>query len=350
MEYRKFGPTGLKVSALGFGTQMYMYGVPVPEGTEELTLETVKKALEMGVNYFDCAEFYGAGKMETFLGNAFKKLGTRREDVVVSTKIFLGSVGGANAVGASRKRLIEGTHASLKRLQMEYVDVLYVARYDYETPLEETCRAMNTLVNQGKVLYWGTSEWSAKQLVAAIELCNKLNLARPIAEQAQYNMIHRDKFETEFAEVFDDYGLGTSIWSPLAGGLLTGKYLKEEKVSGRMDYINPGFKEHAYGFSKWFGPEKIEGTKKMFKEFEEIATSLGGTVPQLAIAWILGNKDVSTIICAFSKLSQVEENLKAMEMFKKITPEIYERIEKLLGNKPVGNLDYKAFKPRPARR
>jgi len=141
---------------------MYMYGVPVPEGMEELTHDTVKKALELGVNYFDCAEFYGAGKFETYLGNAFRKLGTKREDIVLSTKIFIGHIGGANAYGASRKRLIEGTNASLKRLQMDYVDVLYVARYDYETPLEETCRAMNTLVNQGKVLYWGTSEWTEK--------------------------------------------------------------------------------------------------------------------------------------------------------------------------------------------
>jgi len=233
---------------------------------------------------------------------------------------------------------------------MDYVDVLYVARYDYETPLEETCRAMNTLINQGKVLYWGTSEWSSKQITAAIELCNKLNLARPVAEQAHYNMIHRKPFETDFAEVFDDYGMATSIWSPLAGGLLTGKYLHDEKAEGRMTQINPQIKERAYEFSKWFGPEKIESSRKMFKEFEEIAKSLGGTLTQLAIAWILRNKDVSTILCAFSKLSHVEENLKAVEMYQKFTPEIDERIEKLLGNRPEGALDWKAHKPRPARR
>jgi len=288
--------------------------------------------------------------METFIGNAFKMLGTKREDIVVSTKVFIGFVGGANAVGASRKRLIEGTLASLKRLQMDYVDVLYVARYDYDTPLEETCRAMNTLVNQGKVIYWGTSEWTGKQITAAIELCDKYHLARPIAEQSQYNMIHRERFEVDYAEVFDDYGMATTIWSPLAGGILTGKYLKDEKAEGRIQTMAPAFKEFAFHFSQWFGPDKIEGTKAMFKEFEEIATSLGGTVTQLALAWILRNKDVSSVLCGFSKLSQVEENLKAVEMFRKFTPEIDARIEKLLGNQPKGLMEWKYFRPRPARR
>ncbi len=346
MEYRKLGGTGLTVSAIAFGPQMYMFGAQVPPETEELTFKTLKRAMELGVNYIDVAEFYGAGLLETYIGNALKKIGTHRENFVISTKIFFGPANGVNSIGCSRKRLIGGLKDSLKRLQLDYVDVVFASRYDYETDLEEVCRAMDHLVRTEKTLYWGTSEWSAQQIVSAIQLCERLNLYKPVCEQSQYNMFHRERFEGDYAELFEKYKYGSTIWSPLAAGLLTGKYL-DDTNAGRLnnDHVK-GF----YNFNKWFGPDSIEKTRAMFKEFGEIAKNLGGTIPQLALAWVLRNKDVSTIICAFSKLEQVDENLKAVQIAQKFTPEIEKRINELLGNQPKTEMDFRAHGLRPSRR
>jgi len=350
MEYRLLGPTGIKVSAIGFGPQMYMFGAKIPPHIEELTYQTLKKAFELGVNYIYTAEFYGAGLIETYIGNALQKIGVKREDFVISTKIFFGSVGGANSVGCSRKRLIEGTLNSLKRLQLDYVDIIIPARYDSETPLEEVCRATDWLIRNNKALYWGTSEWSAKQIAQAIALCEKLGLYKPVVEQPQYNMIHRERVECEHRELYEEFKYGLVVWSPLAGGILTGKYLKDPKAEGRVQEMDEHLKEGFYHWNEWFGPEKIEKTRAMFAEFEEIAKGLGGTVVQLALAWVLRNKDVSSIIAAYSRLEQVEENLKAIEVYRKMTPEIDERIEKLLGNKPKQPMDWKLRKPAAGRR
>jgi len=279
---------------------------------------------------------------------------------VVSTKIFFGDKGfdadggfkadvGINGKGLSRKHLIEGTTASLKRLQLDYVDVLFCHRYDYETPLEETCRAFHSLIEDGKAFYWGTSEWSATQIASAIGICDKLNLHKPIVEQPQYNMFHRERFEVEYAPIFEKYGYGTTVWSPLAAGLLTGRYLSDEKDEGRISKMTPERRKMRH-FDEWFAPEKIEGTRKMFKEFEEIAKGLGGTIPQLALAWILRNKDVSTAIVGFSKLSHLEDNVKAIELYRKFTPEIEKRLDELLGNKPNPGMDWKNGRPLPSRR
>jgi len=272
---------------------------------------------------------------------------------VVSTIIVSGSKvffvdAGVNGKGLSRKHLIEGTTASLKRLQLDYVDVLFCHRYDYETPLEETCRAFHSLIEDGKAFYWGTSEWSATQITAAIEICDKLNLHKPIVEQPQYNMFHRERFEVEYAPIFEKYRYGTTVWSPLAAGLLTGRYLSDEKDEGRATR-RPQMK-NIWHFDEWFAPEKIEGTRKMFKEFEEIAKGLGGTIPQLAVAWVLRNKDVSTAIVGFSKLSHLEDHVKAIELSRKFTPEIEKRLEELLGNKPKPGMDWKNGRPLPSRR
>ncbi len=346
MEYRKLGATGITVSAIAFGPQMHMFGAQVPPETEELTFKTLKRAFELGVNYIDVAEFYGAGLLETYIGNALKKMGTHRENFVISTKIFMGPVGGVNSYGCSRKRLIGGLKESLKRLQLDYVDVVFASRYDYQTDLEEVCRAMDHLVRTEKALYWGTSEWSAQQIISAIQLCERLNLYKPVCEQSQYNMLHRERFEGDYAELFEKYKYGSTIWSPLAAGLLTGKYLNDPNA-GRL---NTDQSKNFYNFNKWFGPQVIDKTRQTFKDLEEIAKSLGATLPQLALAWVLKNNDVSTIICAFSRLEQVDENLKAVQIAKKFTPEIEKKINELLGNQPRTEMDWRAHGPRPSRR
>jgi voltage-dependent potassium channel beta subunit len=347
MEYRFLGPTGLKVSAIGYGNWLNSND---PKN-EEITYETIKKCWESGINFFDTAETYGAGQAEIQMGNAFKKLGLKREDIVVSTKIFWGppGQGGANRVGLSRKRIIEGTNASLKRLQLDYVDIIFCHRFDYDTPLEETCRGFNQIINDGKAFYWGTSEWTNEQITAAIEICDKLNLIRPVVEQPQYNMFHRNKFEVEYGNLFGKYKMRSTIWSPLAGGLLTGKYLSEESAKGRFATLDEGPKKLLH-YYEYFAPEKLERTREIFKGFEEIAKSLGGNITQLALAWVLRNKDVSSAICGFSSVSQVEDNLKALDLLKKFTPEIDEKLEKILNNKPETGLDYKSWKPLPSRR
>jgi aryl-alcohol dehydrogenase-like predicted oxidoreductase len=228
---------------------------------------------------------------------------------------------------------------------LDYVDIVFAARYDDETSLEETCRAMDHLIRTEKALYWGTSEWSGAQITEANELCERLNLYKPVVEQTLYNMISRDRVESEYVGLFDKYKLGVTVWSPLAAGLLTGKYLNQT-----TERVNTELTKEVYQYNEWFGPEKIDKTRAMFKEFEEIAKSLGGTIPQLALAWILRNKDVSSIICAFSKIEQVDENIKAVEMSKKFTLEIDERIENLLGNRPKTQMDWRKYAPKPPRR
>jgi voltage-dependent potassium channel beta subunit len=351
MEYRKLGPTGLKVSVIGYGAYMLAGHFKDPE---QETYETVKRAIELGINFFDTAEAYDFGKSEITLGQAFKKLGVNRSDIVVSTKLFFGeglfAPAKPNNKGLSRKRIIEGTKDSLKRLQLDYVDVLFAHRYDEETPLEEVCRAFDQVIRDGKVLYWGTSEWSDGDIRSAIEICEKLNLHKPVVEQPQYNMLNRKTLEVDYAKLFDKYGYGTTIWSPLAGGILTGKYLESTAVEGRLSDGKNDWLKDRMGFNKLFGPENIENTRKMFAGLTEIAKELGGSLAHLAVAWALRNKDVSTALCGFSRVSQIEDNVKAVDMYKKLTPEIDARIEKVLNNRPDAGFNPKTFAPFPSRR
>ena len=219
MEYRYLGNTGLRVSVLSYGNWC-------EHDDDKRTVECVKSSLEHGVNFFDTAEIYGLGVAETTLGKAFKELNVKREKIVVSTKIFKNG-NDPNDTFQSRKHIVEGVKQSLKRLQLDYVDVVFCHRYDKYTPLEETCRAMNFVINQGWAFYWGTSEWRADQIERAIKICEKLNLIPPIVEQCEYSMLERKKVDNEYSDLFKMYGLGTSIWSPLKGGILTGKYLNE---------------------------------------------------------------------------------------------------------------------------
>jgi voltage-dependent potassium channel beta subunit len=281
------------------------------------------EAFERGVNFFDNAEAYASGKAEVVMGNVIRRAGWKRSDLVVSTKLFWGGKG-PNDKGLSRKRIVEGTERSLSRLQLDYVDLLYCHRPDPETPIEETVRALNHVVAQGKALYWGTSEWSADEIAEAAALATRANLLGPTTEQPQYNMFHRDRVEKEYARLYDDIGLGTTIWSPLASGLLTGKY-DQGPVRGTRAEL-PGMewlREELVGEA---ARPKIEKVKKL----KSVADQLGCSRAQLAIAWCLKNPHVSSAITGATKREQVTENLGALAVMGRLTPDVMKTIDRIL--------------------
>lgn len=322
MEYRRLGSSGLKVSALSFGSWV-TFGKQVDI---DLAAEEMKVALDHGVNFFDNAEAYEAGQSEIVMGEAIKKLGLSRNEYVVSTKIFWGGEG-PNDRGLSRKHIVEGVRAALQRLQLDYVDLVFCHRPDYETPIEETVRAMSHVVDRGWALYWGTSEWSAEQIRQAYEVALRLGLTPPTMEQPEYNMFHRDRVEVEYAPLYRDFGLGTTIWSPLASGVLTGKYGKGIS-DGRLTL--PGYEWLRKIYESDEGRQRIETVENL----RPIAGDLGASLAQLALAWALSNPNVSTVITGASKAEQVKENMKALDLVEKLTPEVLERIEGVLGNAP----------------
>jgi voltage-dependent potassium channel beta subunit len=330
MEYRHLGSSGLQVSALSLGAWV-TYGGQVGE---DVATECMKRAYEHGVNFFDNAEAYANGQAETVMGNVVRKLGWKRSDLVISTKIFWGGKG-PNDRGLSRKHILEGTDAALSRLQMDYVDLVFCHRPDMWTPIEETVRAMSHLVDQGKAFYWGTSEWSAQQIMEAYAVARREHLVPPTMEQPQYHMFHRERVEKEYARLYSEIGLGTTIWSPLASGILTGKYSDGIPEGSRMAL--PGY--------EWLRQmvESDEGRKRIDKtrQLGDVARDLGCTTAQLAIAWCLRSPNVSTVITGASKPEQVTENMKALELVKQLTPEVLERIEGILGNKPDSVPDFR---------
>jgi len=339
MEYRYLGKTGLKVSVISYGFMTI--------GDQNLMTQLVKTAWESGVNFFDNAEFYLQGTVETLFGNTIKELKIPREDLVISTKIFWGGQG-VNRVGLSRKHIIEGAFASLKRLQLDYVDIIYCHRPDFETPLEETCRAFDWLIRKGKAHYWGTSEWPAKRILEAIGICERLGLHKPVVEQCAYSLLERDKMENDYIELLDQHGLGTTVFSPLARGILAGRYNKEIPADSRYAKISNS--KFRFIMDKWLAPENIEETRTKCLQLEEIAKEIGCTLPQLALAWVIKNKDVSTAIMGGSKVEQVEQNLQAINFVEKITPEIEERLEKIVESKPHPGTDFKTWSDRKSRR
>eukprot|EP01017_Pseudomicrothorax_dubius_P036607 TRINITY_DN5262_c0_g1_i1.p1 TRINITY_DN5262_c0_g1~~TRINITY_DN5262_c0_g1_i1.p1 ORF type:complete len:370 (+),score=102.77 TRINITY_DN5262_c0_g1_i1:100-1209(+) len=343
MEYRNLGPSGLKVSVLSYGNW-----VTSNANAQETTNELVKRCWDLGINFFDTAEAYGAvnGEGEILLGNALKNLNVPRDELVVSTKIFFGG-SGVNARGLSRKHVIEAGNNCLRRLQLDYADVIFCHRYDLATPIEEIVHGMNWLINSNKWFYWGTSEWSADEIRKAHAICERYGLIKPIVEQPQYNMIIRDKVESEFDELFEDFGLGTTVWSPLAGGILTGKYRGEVPEGSRLDTASEMVKSR---MREWVGPENKEKTNKTLNSLEEIARSLGGSLPQLALAWIIYNKDISTAIFGASRVSQIEDNIGALNLYRKLTPELDKQINEILGNQPKPAIDYKNWAPKVPRR
>lgn len=334
MEYRRLGSTGLKVSVISLGAWM-TYGHQVKD--EEIALECMTAAYEGGVNFFDNAEVYGAGNAEIVMGKVFKKTGWKRSDLVVATKIFWGGKG-PNDTGLSRKHVIEGMQASLKRLQLDYVDIVFCHRPDPDTPIEETVRAFNYVIDQGWAFYWGTSEWSAEQIATASGIAKSLGLIGPSCEQPQYNLLHRTRVESEYARLYQEIGLGTTIWSPLASGVLSGKYSKDKIPEGsRLDFDKLNLKDQLLSGKGINGLEEknFDIVFDKVEKLKPIAESLGATLSQLAIAWCVVNPHVSTVITGASRKEQVVENLKALALSKKLTPEVLEQIEKVIDNKPL---------------
>ncbi len=322
MNYRRLGRSGLQVSELSLGSWV-TFGTQVEVDS---AVECMAAARDAGVNFFDNAEVYARGKSEEVMGAALKKLDWRRSSYVVSTKLFWGLDDGPNEKNTlNRKYLLEAINGSLKRFDLDYVDLLFCHRADPATPIEETVWAMHNIIEQGKALYWGTSEWAADEIVAAIEIAERHHLHKPVMEQPQYNMLTRERFEKEYARLFRDYGYGSTTWSPLASGLLTGKY---------SDGIPADSRGALKGY-EWLLPRLTDAAAlAKARALQPIAADLGCSMAQMALAWILKNPNVSTVITGASRVSQVHENMKALDVVAKLTPEVMEKIEAALQNKP----------------
>jgi voltage-dependent potassium channel beta subunit len=323
MQYRRLGRSGLQVSALSLGSWL-TFGKQISDDVAESLMAA---AYERGVNFFDNAEAYAQGKSEIVMGNILAKQNWDRSSYVISSKVFFGDGGQKpNQTGLSRKHIFEACHAALKRLRVDYLDLFFCHRPDKNTPIEETVWAMNHLIQQGKILYWGTSEWSAQEIMEAHMVAQRLNLIGPTMEQPQYNMFHREKVEVEFSQIYKTVGLGTTIWSPLASGVLTGKYLDKFPEGTRL-----GMEGLEWLKDLSLTEERLEKVRKLSK----IASDLGTTMPKLAIAWCLTNPNVSTVILGGSKVHHLEENIDALELVPQLNEEILNSIEEVLDNKPA---------------
>ncbi|GAB4542695.1 MAG: aldo/keto reductase [Anaerolineales bacterium] len=321
MKYRRLGKTGLQVSELSFGSWVTFHN----QAGVESAVEMMSAAYDAGVNFFDNAEVYAAGKSEEVMGAALKKLGWRRGSYLVSTKFFWGINEGINERNTlNRKRLIEGINGSLQRFGLDYVDLIYCHRPDPTTPIEETVWAMHNIIEWGKALYWGTSEWAASEIVEAIQIAERHHLHKPVVEQPQYNLFERGRMEGDYVRFYQEYGYGTTTWSPLASGLLSGKYNKGIPKDSRG-----ALKGYEWLQSRLTDKEKLAAVAAL----EPIAKDLGGTLSQLALAWCLKNPFVSTVITGASRVEQVRENMKASDVADKITPEIMEKIDVIFGVK-----------------
>lgn len=324
MEYRRLGKSGLKLSELSLGSWV-TFGNQVHE---KEALDLMSLAYDEGINFFDNAELYEFGQSEIVMGAALRKLGWGRDTYVVSSKVFWGGEKPTQN-GLSRKHVFDACHAALKRLQVDYLDLYYCHRPDSETPIEETVRAMHDLIAQGKVMYWGTSEWSAQQLTEAWAAAKNLNITPPQMEQPQYNLFERQKVEVEYAPLYDLMGLGTTVWSPLKAGVLTGKYNNGFPADSRMNL--PG--------CEWLKAEwdSEEGERQIAKvrRLSALADEIGLPVHHLAIIWCLSNPRVSSIILGASRPAQLADNLKALQSKDKLTPEVVARIEEIMDNAPV---------------
>jgi voltage-dependent potassium channel beta subunit len=318
MEYRRLGKAGVKVSALSFGSWV-TFGQQIGD---DVAGELMKTAYDSGINFFDNAEAYASGRSEIVMGNILKKTGWSHETFVVSSKVFWGGEK-PNQQGLCRKHVIEACHNALRRLQVDYLDLYFCHRPDPNTPIEETVRAMSDLIHQGKVLYWGTSEWSEPELTQAYAIARDLHLVPPTMEQPQYNLFHRERVEKEYARLYAEQGLGTTIWSPLASGLLTGKHAKGPQEGTRatlQDY-------------DWLKDQITRETKTragQVQKLEALAKELGLSMAVFALAWCLKNPHVSTVILGASKVPQLTENLQAIDAQTKLTPEVLKRVDKIL--------------------
>lgn len=324
MDYRRLGKSGLQVSVLSFGSWV-TFGKQIGDNTAD---ELMGIAYDNGVNFFDNAEIYSRGKSETVMGVILKNKKWARSSYCLSSKVYFGYEDDKpNQKGLSRKHITEGCHAALKRLQTDYIDLFFCHRPDKHTPIEETVRTMNTLIEQGKILYWGTSEWASEEIMAAFVYAEKNHLIGPTMEQPQYNMFERTKLEKDLLLLFRDFGLGTTVWSPLASGLLTGKYNNGGSSDTRLNMEGMEWlKERTMS-----DPTRLDKTLKL----DQLAKELGTSLPKLGIAWCVKNPNVSTAILGASKPAQLKENLGALAVLPLLTGEVMEKIEAILQNKPV---------------
>lgn len=322
MNYRHLGRSGLQISELSLGSWVTFHN----QADVDAAVELMSAAREHGVNFFDNAEVYAGGKSEEVMGAALKRLGWRRSSYIVSTKFYWGLHDGVNEKNTlNRKRLLEGINGSLQRFGLDYVDLIFCHRPDPTTPIEETVWAMHNIIEWGKALYWGTSEWSAAEIIAAIEIAEKHHLHKPVMEQPHYNMFVRERFEKEYARLFKDYGYGSTTWSPLASGLLTGKYNNGIPADSRGSL--PGY--------EWLR-DSLSDEQRLAKvrALQPLADEIGASLAQMAIAWCLKNPNVSTVITGASRVSQLHENMKALDVVEKLTPDLMKRIDEILGNNP----------------
>ncbi|MBP6430675.1 MAG: aldo/keto reductase [Ferruginibacter sp.] len=325
MQYRRLGKSGLQVSVLSFGSWVSFS----KQINDKVADELMGIAYDKGINFFDNAEVYALGESEKMMGRILKKKKWDRTSYTVSSKVFWGWRGKENKpnqFGLSRKHVIEACNEALQRLGVDYLDMYFCHRPDKNTPIEETVFAMNHLIQQGKVLYWGTSEWGGVEIMEAHRVAAQYQLIGSAMEQPQYNLFEREKLEKEYLDVFRTVGLGTTIWSPLASGLLSGKY---------NDGIPKGSRFALEGFDwlkdRWIMDDKVKKVKKL----SELATKLGTTTAALSVAWCIKNPNVSTAILGATKKQQLLDNLKAIEVVEKLTPDVIEKIEKIMNNKPV---------------
>lgn len=319
MEYRRLGKAGVQVSALSLGSWV-TFGQQI---SDDVAAELMKTAYDNGVNFFDNAEAYASGKSEIVMGNILKKMDWSHDTFLVSSKVFWGGEL-PNQKGLSRKHVIEACHAALRRLQVDYLDLYFCHRPDPETPIEETVRAMSDLVHQGKVLYWGTSEWSAQEITQAHGIARECHLVPPTMEQPMYHLFGRHRVEKEYARLYEEFGTGTTIWSPLASGLLTGKH-KGGPLAGTRATLKD------YDWLKDQITREAQEKADKVQKLGEIAKDLGLSLAVFAIAWCLKNPHVSTVILGASKVAQLTENLQAVEAQAKLTPEIMKKVDELVG-------------------
>lgn len=325
MEYRRMGKTGLQLSVLSFGSWV-TFAKQIDDGASD---KLMSLAYDNGVNFFDNAEVYARGESEKMMGRILKKKDWERSSYTVSSKVFFGWRGDKNKpnqTGLSRKHITEACHEALERLQVDYLDIFFCHRPDKNTPIEEVVWTMNILIRQGKILYWGTSEWSGAEIMEAHMVAKELHLIGPAVEQPQYNLFERYKMEADYVTIFKNVGMGTTIWSPLASGLLTGKYNNGVPEGSRMAL--EGF--------EWLKDRTLsEDRFKRVAALGELARELGTTLPILSVAWCIRNPNVTTAILGATKEEQLKENLKAIDILSKLSAEVMERIDETMGTKPT---------------
>lgn len=331
MEYRRLGKSGLRLSALSFGSWVTFGN----QFDDTVATQLMKLAYDRGVNFFDNAEVYADGESEVIMGRVIRKLGWSRDSYCVSSKVFWGGEK-PTQMGLSRKHVVDACHSALRRLQVEYLDLYYCHRPDLHTPVEETVSAMTDLIRQGKVLYWGTSEWPAERIIEAVLIARSRGWIAPTVEQPEYNAFSRENVEVKLRTVFEEYGVGATTWSPLASGVLSGKY--NQGIPPQSRFNVKGYEWLRDRYSTEEGQARIEKVRQL----ESVAKLLNTSLSELAIAWCLNNQNVSSVILGASRVEQLEQNLGAIALLPKLTPSVLGEIEGILKNRPEGPTDYTA--------